>query len=71
MHEARGNSSARPGALIEHLEGVKRRKYAHLRLQPFVLSYLGRFGTSAQSIIKSTCTNSDMHLRSIQIASFY
>ena len=56
MHAARANSCARNGALIEHLDGVKRRKYNHLRPLPFATSHLGRFGHSAQTIIKNTCT---------------
>ena len=71
MHAARANSSARSGALIEHLEGVKRRKYSHLRLLPFVTSHLGRFGHSAQTIIKSTCTERDVAARSKSIAHFH
>ena len=71
MHAARANSSTRAGALIEHLEGVKRRKYNHLRLLPFVVSYLGRFGNSAQTIIKSTCRERDEAARSKCISQFY
>ena len=71
MHASRANSSARGGALIEHLEGVKRRKYSHLRLLPFVISHLGRFGRSAQTIIKSTCRERDVAVRSKSITQFY
>ena len=71
MHASRSNSSLRAGALIEHLEGVKRRKYSHLRLLPFVVSHLGMFGNSAQTIIKSTCTDSDAAARSANIAQLY
>ena len=71
MHGARSNSSMRPGALIETQESVKRRKYGHLRLLPFVVSHVGRVGHSAQTLIRSVCRDPEMHIRSEQISSIY
>ena len=36
-HPRRMSGQYRPGALIEQLEGVKRRKYQHLPLLPFIV----------------------------------
>ena len=54
----------RPGALIEQLEAVKRRKYMHLPLTPFVMSHLGRIGTGATGLLKSVYRDADDSSRS-------
>ena len=70
-HPRRMAGQYRPGALIEQLEGVKRRKYQHLPLLPFVVSHLGRFGASAQGVLKLIFRSSDEQHRSICIANAY
>ena len=70
-HPRRMSGQYRPGALIEQLEGVKRRKYQHLPLLPFVGSHLGRFGASAQGVLKLIYRSSDEQHRSFCIANAY
>jgi hypothetical protein len=70
-HPRRMSGQYGPGALIEQLQGVKRRKYQHLLLVPFVASHLCRFGSSAQGLLKRIfCSNDDQH-RSSCIANAY
>jgi hypothetical protein len=70
-HPRRMSGQYRPGALIEQLEGVKRRKYQHLPLIPFVVSHLGRFGASAQGLLKLIFRSTDEQHRSSCIANAY
>ena len=70
-HPQRMSGQYRPGVLIEQLEGVKRRKYQHLPLLPFVVSHLGRFGASAQGLFKLIFRSSDEQHRSACIANAY
>jgi hypothetical protein len=70
-HPRRMSGQYRPGALIEQLEGVKRRKYQHLPLLPFVVSHLGRFGAGAQGLLKLIFRNSDEQHRSSCITKAY
>ena len=71
IYRERGLDSTGPGALIEQLEGVKRGKYRHLALLPFVVSHLGRFGASAQGVLKVFFRSSDEQQRSFCIADAY
>ena len=70
-HPRRMSGQYRAGALIEQLEGVKRRKYQHLPLLPVVVSHFGRFGASAQGLLKLIFRSSDEQHRSISIANAY
>jgi hypothetical protein len=70
-HVHRNGVDMRRGALIEQAEGVKRRKYAHLRLMPCVFSHLGRIGRGMQVVVKSVFTEPDLAARSEYIAQFY
>ncbi len=70
-HPRRMSGQYRPGALIEQLEGVKRRKYQHLPLMPFVVSHLGRFGAGAQGLLKLIFRSSDEQHRSSCITNAY
>ena len=71
MHRNRNFSSLIPGALIEHEETVKKRKYSHLRLLPCVMSHLGRLGKGCQAFVKSACRGIDERERSCKIAAMY
>ena len=59
------------GALIEIAEGVKRRKYAHLTLVPFLCSHLGRFGKGVQTLMRLICRDVDEDQRSSSIDECY
>jgi hypothetical protein len=71
MHAHRVQGQHKAGALIEREEAVKRRKYRHLPLLPFVLSHLGRLGSSAQSTIKLVHRQADDVERSYAITRAY
>ncbi len=71
MHAHRCRGIHKAGALIEIEEAVKRRKYRHLPLVPFVVSHLGRFGLSAQTLIKLIHRDPNDALRSKAISGTY
>ena len=71
MHPHRMQGRHKAGALIEIEEGVKRRKYRHLPLIPFVLSHLGRMGLGAQALIKLIHRDPSMPARSSAITATY
>ena len=61
----------RAGVLIAHEEGVKRRKYAQLRLMPAVCAHLGRPGKSLTTLVRSLAKDADVKLRSTMISSIW
>ena len=64
MHEHRVQVQLKAGALIECEEAVKRRKYRHLPLLPFVVSHLGRLGKSAKTTMSLVHRQADDVARS-------
>ena len=66
-YQGRSTQQYRPGALIEQLEAVKRRKYRHLPLIPGVFSHLGRLGVGITGLLKLVYRGQDEQQRSDSI----